>query len=552
VFRALAPGGVEVAVKRIFRSLDDNASRRELQSLELIKSLRHPFLLQTQAYWPMEDRLVIVMELADGCLLDWQEECKDKGLPGIPERELLTYFAEAAEALDFLHSRQVLHRDIKPANLLRLGGHAKVADFGLVRLQEGGSMASGTLCGTPHYMAPEAWEQQFSIHTDQYALAVAYAELRRGKPLFTGKNMYEVSIQHMQGTLDLAPLGRAEQAVLRRALARDPHRRYPDCQAFVADLARALAPPSPGPRPRSRWPLAGVGLVILACLGLALGAPWFFRPAGSAAPGGPNPAGDQAPAVTWMPPGFEPEKGAELVPINGKSYLSRIHYPLRDAPLVCLLIRPSHPGDPLPFYIMRDKVARGQLWALLTDARGQELLKRRSDRYPGTVRNSWREEPLSPGSAQLPAVDVTVMEAHCCAARVGGKLPTDLQWVKAGGGRDGAEGPYRPGWKPGGIALGLEGPRPVGTSPDDECPLSGCRDMAGNGRELTGELVEPRQDGTDPFTEPRRAEDWFILRGHSFRRDQPYTFKSALPQSVQHGDPQDDLGFRVVIELPVE
>jgi hypothetical protein len=82
--------------------------------------------------------------------------------------------------------------------------------------------------------------------------------------------------------------------------------------------------------------------------------------------------------------------------------------------------------------------------------------------------------------------------------------------------------------------------------------LFGCRDMAGNGRELTGELVDPRQDGTNPFTEPRRTEDWFILRGQSFRRDRPYVFKSALPQSVQHGDPEDDLGFRVVIELPVE
>src|SRR5947209_895418 len=51
VYRALAPGGVEVAVKRIFRSVDDEASRRELHALELIRSLRHPFLLQTQAFW---------------------------------------------------------------------------------------------------------------------------------------------------------------------------------------------------------------------------------------------------------------------------------------------------------------------------------------------------------------------------------------------------------------------------------------------------------------------------------------------------------------------
>src|SRR5579859_5598497 len=66
VWRAEAPGGVAVAVKRIIRPLKHRAARRELQALEAIKGLRHPFLLQTQMFYALEDRLLIVTELADG------------------------------------------------------------------------------------------------------------------------------------------------------------------------------------------------------------------------------------------------------------------------------------------------------------------------------------------------------------------------------------------------------------------------------------------------------------------------------------------------------
>ena len=195
VFLAEAPGGVNVAVKRIFRSLDDESSQRELQSLQLIRDMRHPFLLQTQAFWSLEDRLVIVMELAEGSLAEWNREARREGGAGIPVAELLPYFREAAEALDYLHSMNVLHRDIKPANLLRLKGHAKVADFGLARMMEARQMAA-TFCGTPLYMAPEIWRQKVSPQSDQYSLAASYTEMRTGRPLFPGPDYAEICRQH--------------------------------------------------------------------------------------------------------------------------------------------------------------------------------------------------------------------------------------------------------------------------------------------------------------------------------------------------------------------
>src|SRR5437660_692729 len=84
VFRGEAPGGIPVAIKRIIKPIDRKEAQRELQSLELIKKLRHPFLLATHSFWLSADRLFIVMELADGTLRDRLRDCVNASLPGIP------------------------------------------------------------------------------------------------------------------------------------------------------------------------------------------------------------------------------------------------------------------------------------------------------------------------------------------------------------------------------------------------------------------------------------------------------------------------------------
>jgi hypothetical protein len=280
VWHAKAPGGVDAAIKIITRPLDDQTSKKELQALELIKSLRHPYLLSTQSFWQQQDRLYIAMELADGTLTDRLKECVKEGSQGIPVEELLGYFREAAEAVDYLNSQNVQHRDIKPDNILLLKRHVKVADFGLARLQED-LMVGATTCGTPSYMPPEIWKGQISNSSDQYSLAATYVHLRRNRKPFDATALHQLCMSHIEEMPDLSPLPDAEQIVLLKALAKDPTQRYPNCTEFVRALGGALKPPEPIrepiPAPAPRLSRLTKALLVVLPL-LVLGAFLFQMP----------------------------------------------------------------------------------------------------------------------------------------------------------------------------------------------------------------------------------------------------------------------------------
>ena len=207
-------------------------------------------MLQTQAYWVKDERVYVVMELADGSLRERLKHCKEAGLNSIPLGELMTYFREAAEALDFLHQnpvQRVVHRDIKPENILLLQGHAKVADFGLVRVLQSQQMSAtgGGGAGTPRYMAPEIWDSKrhkVGPPADEYSLAMTYIELRLGHAPFPQQDMMGLMMAHLTDLPELAPLPEAERAVLLKAVAKEPAGRYATCKDFVRALEQAVLP----------------------------------------------------------------------------------------------------------------------------------------------------------------------------------------------------------------------------------------------------------------------------------------------------------------------
>jgi serine/threonine protein kinase len=177
-------------------------------------------------------------EPAEGSLRERRKVCQQAGLPGIPVNELVRYVREVAECLDALHGQGVVYRDVKPDNIVVVKGHAKLTDAGMLQPPLGALGGAGT----PAYMAPEVWRGRSGAPSDQYSLALSYAEMRLGRRAVSGRDLVEVMCQHLEGTPDLAALPKAEQQVLLRALAKEPGQRYPSCVRFAHELERVVGP----------------------------------------------------------------------------------------------------------------------------------------------------------------------------------------------------------------------------------------------------------------------------------------------------------------------
>src|SRR5262249_11789570 len=142
--------------------------------------------------------------------------------------------------LDYMNEKHNLqHLDVKPRNLFLIGDRVKVADFGLVKhLQSQG--ASGILSGvTPMYAPPETLSGKVSPHSDQYSLAMVYQEMMTGHRPFNAKNVRMMAQMHLQSEPDLRTLPEGDRAIVGRALAKEPTKRFANCMAFIAALYKA-------------------------------------------------------------------------------------------------------------------------------------------------------------------------------------------------------------------------------------------------------------------------------------------------------------------------
>jgi len=233
VWKASAPGGLLKAIKFVNTSQGVHKAALEKQSIDRIKSIRHPFILSMERVDITDGILMVVMELADKNLWGRYKEYKAKGLPGIPKTELIKYLFEAAEALDLIQSQyQLQHLDIKPHNLFLVQNHLKIGDFGLVReLTFNSNDYQGTI--TPVYSPPELIEGWPSKYSDQYSLAIVYQEMATGKRPFEADNLRKLIQMHLNEEPDLSSLPHLERPVLAKALSKIPEQRYASCQEFV-------------------------------------------------------------------------------------------------------------------------------------------------------------------------------------------------------------------------------------------------------------------------------------------------------------------------------
>ncbi len=236
----------KVALKLLPRQFtqDPTRVRRFEQEARAASALNHPHIITIYEIGEAAGTRFIATELVEGQTL---RELIDG--PRLEIAEILKIGAQAASALAAAHEAGIVHRDIKPANLMwRRDGFIKVLDFGLAKLADHVSpndlTEAGRVMGTINYMSPEqAMGEPLDPRTDIFSLGVVLYELATGRRLFDGPSeaaVYDAILHRSPPPVrEFASVAPAEfDQVIRRALAKDPARRYQSALELRADLDR--------------------------------------------------------------------------------------------------------------------------------------------------------------------------------------------------------------------------------------------------------------------------------------------------------------------------
>lgn len=284
-----------VALKMIlagaYAGHDDEARFRT--EAAAVARLRHPNIVQVHAVGDAEGRPYLVMEYVEGGSLGARLAGKPQP-PGLSAE----WVATLADAAHHAHQQDVVHRDLKPANVLLDGdGRLKITDFGLAKQlgRDAGPTRSGSLLGTPSYMAPEQVRGEIGAvgpAADVYALGAILYESLTGRPPFGT----DAGFQTLARVLDEDPVppGRLQAGIARdleticlKCLHKDPRQRYASAAALAEDLRRYLAgepvrarPTGPAERclkwARRRPTTATlIAAGVLALLALVAGGVWY-------------------------------------------------------------------------------------------------------------------------------------------------------------------------------------------------------------------------------------------------------------------------------------
>ena len=282
--------GRRVAVKLLHRRFAEDATfverfRREASSAA---GLQHPNIVGIFDRGEWDGTYYIAMEFVEGRTL--KDIVREKG-PAPPDAAV-DITLQILRAARFAHKRGVVHRDIKPHNvLIDTDGRVRVADFGIARAGTSDMTETGSIMGTAQYLSPEqAQGRSVDARSDLYSIGVVLYELLTGQVPFDADSPVTVALMQVneaptppRALVPAIPV--ALEAIVLRALEKDPARRFADADEFIAALeAGRLAPPPPVVEEvveeeegeRSRWWLWL--LILLALAAIALGLYLTLRP----------------------------------------------------------------------------------------------------------------------------------------------------------------------------------------------------------------------------------------------------------------------------------
>ncbi len=305
-------GVVAIKVMRGLLERDSEQLSRFKREAEVVGELKHPNIVQMLDYELEDETPCLVMEFVPGPSLAAYMKALHEQNKRIPIGIVANLLKAVASALDYAHEKGIVHRDIKPANVLLRSKEDPVeihhtlpinvepvlTDFGLVRLLDSTMhTTTGSVSGTPAYMSPEQSRgDKVDKRTDIYSLGIMLYEMLAGAVPFQSDTTFGMLMKHINEPPPVIEGISSElQAILDRALAKDPSMRYETAGELasefiavfngqtvspgtmhIAQMARQLAAEAknqkqaPRERPLIRWLRIGVEIIIAAALAFLL------------------------------------------------------------------------------------------------------------------------------------------------------------------------------------------------------------------------------------------------------------------------------------------
>jgi serine/threonine protein kinase len=228
----------------------EQVARFEQEALAASR-LNHPNIVTIYNFGALDDgTLFLAMEHLEGRSLKQLIEAEAP----LPVARALAVARQIAVALADAHRHQVVHRDLKPSNVMMVTrgterDFVKVVDFGVAKIQGTDLTMAGQLCGTPAYMSPEQCRgHEIDGRSDLYSLAIVLFEMLTARLPFVADTPLGFVASHMTQAppraSTLIDVPDALDALLARALAKDPAERPASADAFVEELDAATSSPS--------------------------------------------------------------------------------------------------------------------------------------------------------------------------------------------------------------------------------------------------------------------------------------------------------------------
>ncbi len=245
IYKAIQPSLKRTVILKKLKDPNREIIRRFKKEALLSASFHHENLVSIYEFLYTNRNYYLVMEYVDGedlrTLIDY--------LAPFPPHVAAMITLDIARALEYTHNRNIIHRDIKPSNILiSYEGDVKLIDFGVAKDDVSTRLTlTGMIVGTPAYMSPEqANGEPLSVQSDLFSLGILLYEMLTGTKPFFGETNTEILSKLIRNKF-LRPerinpeIPRLLRRIVRKAMRKDPRKRYQNATEMIHDLERVLS-----------------------------------------------------------------------------------------------------------------------------------------------------------------------------------------------------------------------------------------------------------------------------------------------------------------------